>query len=93
MIDQDTTNELILEDLVADFDGFLKERRWDDCNAIIDNLGDMGEYTKGIELAKRLCAAKLRVPDGYGDELEDFNDALRGLKNALVVLKEEETVY
>lgn len=51
-----------------DFYGFLEERDWDSCNAIIDNLRDLGEYSKGIELAKRLTARKMTVPADYGEE-------------------------
>lgn len=64
----DIVNEDILADLVADFDGFLKERNWEGCNAIVDNLRDLGEYSKGIELAKRLTARKMTVPADYGEE-------------------------
>lgn len=51
--------------ILGDFDGFLKERNWEGCNAVIDNLRDLGEYQKGIELAKRLTARKMTVPADY----------------------------
>lgn len=66
--DVDIHNEQVIEDMVADFDIFLREQYWDGCNAIIDNLRDLGEYTKGIELAKRLTARKMTVPADYGEE-------------------------
>lgn len=93
MKDQDITNEEILENAEADFDSFLARREFSNCEAVIDNLRDMKKFEKGIELAKRLAAAHMRVPESFREEtvpeLTEFNDALTGLRDALVDLKED----
>lgn len=89
----DLVNEDILADLVADFDGFLKERRFSECESIIDNLRDLKQFSKGIELMKRLTAARMRVPDGYGDENVHFRDEDNPLNGVQVEGFEEDTVY
>lgn len=66
MKDQDTNNEAILENIEADFDSFLARQEFSNCEAVIDNLRDMKKFEKGIELAKRLAAARMRVPTDYG---------------------------
>jgi type I site-specific restriction endonuclease len=55
----------------GDFFGFLKEKDWDSCNAIIDNLRDMKEYEKGLEFCRSLCKARMmnnRLPSDYENE-------------------------
>lgn len=90
--DTDVLNEQILEDLVADFDTFLYQRDFKNCDAVIDNLRDLGKYEKGIELAKRLTAAKMRLPDDYGLQEETllFAEKDNPLKNVKVEGYEEE---
>lgn len=68
MIDEKLHNETVLTDLEADFDGFLRKRDFRNCEAVIDNLRDMRQYTLGLLLARRLAAACMTVPDGYGEE-------------------------
>lgn len=67
MIDQDTTNETILESIEGDFDTFLGNRDWEGCNVVIDNLRDMGKYEKAKQLLVRLHARKMTVPADYGE--------------------------
>lgn len=88
--DVDIHNEQVLEDLVTDFDSFLRKRNWDNCNAIIDNLRDMKQYELGIQLAKRLCAAKMTIPADYGEENVSFREEDNPLKDTKVEGYEEE---
>lgn len=45
----------------ADFEEFISQRKWDDANALLDNLWDLGYKQEAIILQKALIAAKMNV--------------------------------
>lgn len=47
-----------LEDVRADFETFISQRKWDDARAVIDNLGDLGYATEALFLHQSLNRAK-----------------------------------
>lgn len=66
------TNQDIIEAAEGDFMGFLEEKDWDSANLVIDNLADMKEYPKALELCMKRCAAimkdRMTLPADYGEE-------------------------
>lgn len=58
--------------LEGDFYGFLEEKNWDAANVIIDNLAELNEFEKGLELCMKRCAAIMKdcmtVPADYGEK-------------------------
>lgn len=98
-------NTDILEAAEGDFYGFLKEKDYDSCNLIIDNLFELKEFEKGLELCMKRCAAimkdRMTVPAGYGEEkspmetvVSQFNTINKALYGVEPFKKsEEEVIY
>lgn len=66
--------------LEGDFHGFLEEKNWEAANVIIDNLAELKEFQKGLELCMKRCAAimkdRMTLPSEYGEEKKTFMPAL-----------------
>jgi hypothetical protein len=46
-----TSEELrAIEDMRADFEGFISQEKFDDAHAVIDNMGDLGFETEALFL-------------------------------------------
>ncbi len=50
--------EEVLQDLREDFDFFLKQEKWSDCENIIESVGDMGSESEATYLHHELNRAK-----------------------------------
>lgn len=70
-----TNGELrTIEDAQADFDTALSEERYDDCRAIIDNLGELGYETESMILFRALNAHFAKPDDETPTEWRERGD-------------------
>lgn len=54
-------NTRISEEVRADFEQFIRERKWSDAEALLDNLWDTGFKRESIILQKFLISEKMNV--------------------------------
>ena len=82
-MDQNLTNEDIIENLEADFDSFLARKDYDSARTVEDNVVSLGNFELAYKLCMKRCAAimkdRMTLPAGYGEEksvLEVMNSAV-----------------
>lgn len=73
-------NSEILEDLESDFDFFLKQEKWNDCEAIIQNVGDMGFESSAIHLHHLLNMAKIEASKKPGSVERGMDQVLEEVR-------------
>lgn len=67
-------NEEILQDLREDFDFFLSQEKWSDCEAIIQSVGDMGQEHEALVLHQTLNRAKAGEARAIDEMTKDSTD-------------------